>query len=69
MANTRFRKTNKMEEKTVCRDCGEEADPRYTINLSILGEDNFHYCAACGVMAKEIEKMVAGLDLTKGIEQ
>lgn len=44
------------KEEIICRDCGEDADPKYTIKMGILGDDDFHYCAICGEVAKAFEE-------------
>ena len=41
-----------------CRECGEEADEQHTIKFAIPGFKDYHYCSLCGVVAKELEKMV-----------
>ncbi len=52
-----------------CRECGEPADERYTMNFEDVEPGRFLYwCAVCGIEAKKINALLEEALATRGPE-
>jgi|GEM_PF-4403483 len=39
-----------------CRDCDNDADPKFEMNFDDIGEAPLHWCAECGPRAQKMSR-------------